>query len=227
MTEQTQKLIPETPVNAMFITLGLVAMVSGLLVVFTSIYTAPMIEENKREAIEKAVFTVIPGAVTRKDFIVADGKITPAQDKISKGITVYAGYDKNDRFIGLATDAAAQGYANLIRLLYGYDPRCQCITGIKVIKLAETPGLGDKIITDAEFNENFRALDARLNADASKLANDIVTVKHGTKTEPWQIDAITGATISSQAVGRALNSSTNFLLPQIAGQDAVFKGEQP
>ena len=40
-------------------------------------------------------------------------------------------------------------------------------------------------------------------------------VKHGTKTEPWQIDAIAGATISSQAVARMLNDSAQQMVPKI------------
>jgi electron transport complex protein RnfG len=75
--------------------------------------------------------------------------------------------------------------------------------------------LGDKIITDADFVANFDALDARLSSDGQALANEIVTVKHGTKQNPWEIDAISGATISSKAVGKAINQSAKQLLPQL------------
>jgi len=81
--------------------------------------------------------------------------------------------------------------------------------------MTETPGLGDKIATDPAFLANFEALDARLNAVGTALANPIVTVKRGRKTEPWQIDAISGATISAKAVGKALNESTQRLLPRL------------
>ncbi|WP_455198810.1 FMN-binding protein, partial [Kaarinaea lacus] len=116
---------------------------------------------------------------------------------------------------GIAAEAAAQGYADTIVLLYGYNPDCECITGINILKSAETPGLGDKIFKDREFIANFKALDARLNEERNALNNPIVTVKHGKKTEPWQIDAISGATVSSRAVGKALNNSAQFLLPKI------------
>ncbi len=67
--------------------------------------------------------------------------------------------------------------------------------------MRETPGIGDKILTDKDFLANFNALDVQLNADLTALANEVKTVKHGTKTEPWQVDAISGATITSRAVG--------------------------
>jgi electron transport complex protein RnfG len=81
--------------------------------------------------------------------------------------------------------------------------------------MRETPGIGDKIITDKDFVANFNALDAKLNKELSALANEVKTVKHGTKTNPWQIDAISGATITSRAVGRAINDSAQALLPHL------------
>ncbi len=126
---------------------------------------------------------------------------------------MHAAYDKTGELRGLVAEAAAHGYAGVIRLLYGYSPECQCITGISVLQSTETPGFGDKISTDPDFLANFRALDARLNPEGSALQHPIVTVKHGTKTEDWQVDAISGATITSKAVGRMLNQSAQALLP--------------
>lgn len=40
-------------------------------------------------------------------------------------------------------------------LVYGYDPVRETITGFAVVKMAETPGLGDKILTDKGFLANF------------------------------------------------------------------------
>jgi electron transport complex protein RnfG len=210
---------PSTPAGRMIRTLMGIAMLSGFLVVLTYQLTKPIIAENQRRAIEAAVFQVIPGAVERRDFVISEqgvSKVDP-ENPIS-GTSIYAGYDAEGHLLGVATNAAAQGYADMVHLLYGYDPACQCIRGIKVLKLAETPGLGDKIITDADFVANFAQLDASLNADGSDLANDIVTVKHGTKQHPWEIDAISGATISSKAVGKALNQSAKQVLPRLLSE---------
>lgn len=213
--QQAQGLLAATPSLAMLRTLGLVAGLSGFLVVLTYQLTLPLIEENKRIAIERALFKVIPGAVSRRDFVASDQGIVPAGDKTTAGTLVYAAYDEQGRLAGTALEAAAQGYQDVIRILYSFDPACQCIRGIEVLKMAETPGIGDKIAKDPKFKENFVKLDARLNADASGLANDIVMVKQGTKTEPWQIDAIAGATISSRAVARMLNDSARQMVPKI------------
>jgi Na+-translocating ferredoxin:NAD+ oxidoreductase subunit G len=207
---------PATPAGPMIRTLMGIAMLSGFLVVLTYQLTKPIIAENQRRAIEAALFQVIPGAVQRRDFVITEqGTVAVTPESPADGIPVYAGYDADGKLLGVAANGAAQGYAGLVHLLYGYDPACQRIRGIKILKLAETPGLGDRIISDADFVANFDQLDARLNADGGDLANDIVTVKHGGKHNPWEIDAISGATISSKAVGKALNQSTKQVLPPL------------
>lgn len=215
---QAQPAAPrETPAPAMLRTLGLVAALSGLLVVLAFQVTRPMIEANQRAAVERALFKVVPGAVSRRDFVLTDDGIVPAGDAAAPaGTPVYAAYDAEGRLAGIGLEAAAQGYQDVIRVLYGYDPSCRCIRGIQVLKMAETPGIGDQIAKDPAFRENFTALDVALNAAGDGLAHPVVAVKHGTKTEPWQIDAISGATISSKAVARMLDQSAAAMLPPIA-----------
>ena len=213
---------PETSALSMIATLGGIAMLSGFLVVLVFQITKPMIEENQRQAIAKAISKVIPGAIAHRQFLIADNGVVPAA-KDAKGTIVYAGYDAKGTLLGVAAKAGAQGYADIIHLLYGYDYTCECIRGIKVLKTAETPGLGDKIITDAAFVKNFEALDAKLNASGDALENAIVTVKHGAKRHEWEIDAISGATISSRAVGKALNNSARSLLPKLLPHIDVLK----
>ncbi|WP_457673385.1 FMN-binding protein [Thiolapillus sp.] len=203
-----------TPTTAMMLVLTGIAMLSGLLVVLTDQLTAPFIAENQRLAIEAAVNKVIPGSVIHRQFRLLDGRLLPAGEG-ADGQIIHAGYDADGRLLGVAAEAGAQGYAGMIYLLYGYDPACECIRGIKVLKMAETPGLGDRIMTDADFQANFDRLDARLNPARTALIHPIVTVKHGSKQEAWEIDAISGATISSKAVGKALNASARELLPRL------------
>lgn len=220
------QVLPSMPSSkSMIFILGLVAAVSGLLIVIVYKITFPIIEENKRIAIEQAVLQVVHNATQRKDYILTNEALLEATGTKIEGMKVYAAYDENGELKGIAAEAAAQGYAGIIRLLYGYDPDCECITGIKVIKLSETPGLGDKIITDRDFVMNFDHLDVRLNSAGTALENPIVTVKHGTKTNPWEIDAISGATISSRAVGKALDQSAQVLLPGLATHVESLKTE--
>ena len=208
----TPNMANNTPGFRMVRTLGAIAMLSGLLVVLVFQYTKPIIAENQRIATEQAVFQVVPGASSRRDWILGvDGLASGGSD--IEGQTVYAAYDDQGALIGIALAAAAQGYQDVVKLLYGYDPDCQCVRGIKILKMTETPGLGDKIAFDPAFLDNFEALDARLNAAGDALANPIHAVKHGKKQDAWQVDAISGATISSVAVANAINRSLQHAAP--------------
>lgn len=202
------------PGLAMLLTLGMVSAISGFLVVSAYQLSLPRIEENKRQAIESALYQVVPGAVARRDFVASADGIHPVEEGV-EGTAVYAGYDASGKLKGVALEAAGPGYQDVIRMLYGYDPYCECIRGIKVLRMAETPGIGDRVARDKDFLENFNSLTARVNPAGNALENEIVTVKHGTKNQPWQIDAISGATISSTAIGRMLNRSAQQVIPII------------
>ena len=210
--------IPETPTRAMLATLGLVAALCGLIIVSAYEGSLPAVKENRRIALERAIHKVLPGAkkivgyhaLPSGQVVVAQGGDTPAG-----AVAFHAAWGDNDRLLGIAAEGAGKGYADVVRILFGYEPGCQCIVGMSVVFMRETPGIGDKIITDPAFVANFKALEAKLTPDLQTLANAIKTVKAGTKTKAWEIDAIAGATITSRAVGRAINDTAQILLPRI------------
>lgn len=211
--------------KAMIATLGFVTALSGFLIVTVYQATKPAIEENKRLAIQKTVLEVIKGATAYKHFVINDkGELLAAAPGL-KGTNVYAGYDAQGKLTGLAAEGRAQGYSGAVETIYAYTPSCQCITGVKVIKQTETPGLGDKVITNKDFVANFDKLDATVKGDT--LANAIVAVKHGSKKNPWEIDAISGATISSKAIAKGLNGSAQDVLPKVVPLLSQMEGAQP
>lgn len=212
MSEAT--LQPTTPSAAMIRTLGIVATVCGVLIVSAYEGTLEPVAANKKIALERAVFKVIPGAASVKEFVVGSGGIQPAGGAVPEGaMKLYAAYDQAGSLKGIAAEGAAKGYADTVRVLYAYDPTKQAITGLGVVSMRETPGIGDKIYTDQAFLKNFVALDAKLADDMKSLAHAIKVVKHGTKQNPWEIDAIAGATVTTKAVGKGINESAQKLLP--------------
>jgi electron transport complex protein RnfG len=82
--------------------------------------------------------------------------------------------------------------------MMGYDANKKTIIGFEVLESKETPGLGDKIFKDIPFKNNFVEL---LTEPEIKFA------KKGEKHNANEVEAITGATISSKAVIRLLNKS--------------------
>ena len=207
--------VQAVPFLPMIRTLGLVSLICGFSVTLAYQWTKPFVEENQRITTERAVRAVLPQAATQQAFVLGADGVAPASADSPAEDTVYVGYDAAGQIVGVAARGASRGYADLVHVMYAYDPACQCINAVRVTKMNETPGLGDAVIKDPEFQKNFDALDARVNEETTALANRIVTVKHGTKREPWQIDAISGSTVTSKAIGRGLDQSAQRLVPRI------------
>ena len=190
-----------------------IGIMSALLIVLTFELTLPRVQQLKAEALEKAVFNVLPGTASIQAFAInGNGELITTTKDTQAEFMVYAGYDKNRKLIGYAVEAAGQGYADIIRILYGYDPERQVIIGFEVLESKETPGLGDKIEKEQRFLDNFKALDVSLNKDG-QLKNKVITVKQGKKQNAWEIDGITGATISSRAIGNIISASVSEVVP--------------
>ncbi|MFT5954865.1 MAG: electron transport complex protein RnfG [Cyclobacteriaceae bacterium] len=135
---------------------------------------------------------------------------------------IFAGYNEQELLVGLAIPARGQGYAGTISILYGYNPINQEVIGFGVLESKETPGLGDKIEKDQTFLANFSALDVSLDPSEKLLNHPVTTVKSGEKVNAWEIDGITGATISSRAIGVIINESVSSWAPIITENQTLF-----
>ena len=176
--------------------LAVAGFLSGLIIIGIYIATFDTIKENKARELREAVFRVLP-AVTQMQKLQYDGaQVLPKEGGKDDENTLYAGYDQQGRFIGYALASEGPGFQDTIRVLFGYQPSKSKVVGMWILESRETPGLGDKIYKDAEFVANFDDL-------TSEPA--IIAVKKGTKSKANEIDAITGATISSKAVVRIIN----------------------
>ena len=179
------------------------------------------LEELGAERVDGQALTIAEAAIQEEPLLELDTpsgelKIVPGLE--GEGHRFFAGYDGSGNLLGLVIEASDRGYADVISAMYSYNADMRAITGFQVVEMRETPGLGDKIRSDPDFLANFKNLDA-------SHQHPITAVKHGTKRNPWQIDAISGATISSRAVGRALEKSVATVTPVIARNlDRIKRG---
>lgn len=195
----------------------------ALVIVIVFELTRPIIEQNRIELRKQAIFHVLPAATRMETFQRTDsGRFKLDSGEAGQNTPVFAGYDDNDELVGLAIEAQAMGYADVIRLIYGYSFEKQAVIGIRVLESRETPGLGDRIETDENFLQNFQRLDVRLNKSGDGLAHPIEFVKPGQKTAEWQIDGISGATISSRATAKMLSESTAGWIPSVVAGKTDF-----
>jgi len=217
-TPQVDAAAHATPTFTLLRALSVVSAICGLIIVGSYLLTLDRAKDNRRLASERAVIKVLPDAKSVKPWLaLANGDVVPAGegDPPTGAVRFYAAYDANGHLDGVAAEGAAKGYADTVRVMFGYRKACQCIVGFGVVSMRETPGIGDKIITDKDFLANFKALDVKLTEDLAGLANEVKVVKHGTKTQGWQIDAISGSTVTSRAVGKGINDAAQILLPRL------------
>lgn len=201
-----------------------IGMLCALVIALIFQVTMPIVTQNKAEALEQAIFKVLPQAEQKVVYGLNEkGEFIQVGSGFSSDRRVYAAYDRQGKLVGFAIEAQGMGYQDVIHLLYGYSPVEKAIVGIEILASRETPGLGDRIRTDREFLDNFKQLEVALTADQQFLVHPIQVVKGGGKTKPWQIDSITGATVSSQAIGHILRHSTAFWIPRLEQQKEVFK----
>jgi H+/Na+-translocating ferredoxin:NAD+ oxidoreductase subunit G len=222
--EQTRNPASTPPSWPMYRALVGVGMFCGLLIVSVFVVTLPVILQNQAEALEQAVFQVLPGATSKRSLLLGeDGVFRVAQEGDPPPQTVHAGFNPEGELVGIAVQGQGMGYQDVIRVLYGYSPQVQAIVGMQVLASKETPGLGDKIEKDPAFIQNFVALDVSLGSAGRAPEHPIEYVKNGEKNQAWQIDGITGATISSKAIAQILRHSSEYWMPLIHSQREAFE----
>jgi electron transport complex protein RnfG len=184
--------------------LAMAGLISGIVLVATFVYTNPLILANKEAALQRAIFRVLPDCASYETLHLEAGKLvvkisTPgSEEKEKEDAVIYAGYNEDRELVGFAVPGSEPGFQDIISVIFGYDGNSEKIIGFEVLDSKETPGLGDKIFKDTEFQTNFKALSVK---------PEMLIVKKGKKNNPNEVQAITGATISSKAVVKLLNNT--------------------
>ncbi len=139
--------------------------------------TAPRIEEQKKMLLVRSLNSVLSAH---------------RYERYENGMVYFEAYDKEGIVVGWCLSLKGKGYGGDINLLVGLDSS-KNITGVKVLEHMETPGLGSQI-NEVKYGQEEAAF---LSQFKGKVFKDIVLVKGETK---GNIQAITGATVSSRAV---------------------------
>ena len=168
----------------MIIVLTVIGLVSGGILAVVYNWALPKIELNLIRETDAAIFKVLPE--------------TKSYKKIAKDdLTYFECFDKKGGRVGTAILCKGNGYQGEIKLMIGVNTDLSKFTGMTILEQVETPGLGAKI-AEKKFENQFKEL-------ATKPPIEYVKAKAPEK--PNEIQAITGATISSRAVVNIINKT--------------------
>lgn len=134
----------------------------------------------------------------------------------------YNGDDANIRSVhkgetGYVIETVTYGYAGDITVLVGVNFEGK-VTGLVVRDLSETPGLGAKALYDTDFLAQFLNTSGGVAVGTPDRTDAFsgATGEAESETEVY-VDAITGATVTSKAIARCVNSAAAY----VTGADAV------
>lgn len=190
--------------------LTIITLIAGFLLGGVYELTKDPIAQQQIEANAKAYQAVLPNAVEFRSEDALAGKVAVAEgilgqsdlavEQVTIDTAVYA-YDGAGNFAGLVVEATSKdGYGGAITLAVGIQEQeaGPAVTGIDFLEINETAGLGMKA-TEPAFKEQFQ----------NKQVEHFELTKDGA-TEEYQVDALSGATRTSNAVTNAVNGALYF-----------------
>ncbi|WP_026663241.1 RnfABCDGE type electron transport complex subunit G [Butyrivibrio proteoclasticus] len=184
-----------------------ITLVAGVLLGLVYQVTKDPIAYQDKLAQDKANQSVFANAKTFED-IELDEAVAAMVSSERGGVTIESvkkAVDESGAAAGYVIQVKSKGYGDFIEYTVGITNEGN-INGISIISIAETPGLGmnaDKVITP-QF--------------ANKAATTFAVVKNGQLTdEATQIEAISGATITSRAVTEGVNGAVSYFENALKG----------
>jgi len=179
----------------MFIITGVL---STILIIFGNT-TRQRVEDNQLVAFKRAVLQALP--------VDLPGSLSPddihqmftagvSEDSVHPGVLVFR---RNDTVLAYALPVEGPGFWAEIKGVVGISSDMRTLTGLAIYEQNETPGLGGEI-TKPYFQNQFSG--KRLAADG-----DPIQIRPGTEIlDEHSVHAITGATQTSQRVGKFINT---------------------
>jgi electron transport complex protein RnfG len=186
----------------------------GLLIAVTDAALSQRIEQNKTDKLNNLTKALLPQAGT---FQPLDAEFEVVIEAGKKQTTrVYKALSETGECVGWSFNAAGTGFADKIELVVAVDKDFQKLAGFEVLSSNETPGFGDRI-KSSYYRSQF------VGAPAERLK----LLKTG---NPANIDsdivAITGATVSSQAVVNIINNFMTQIRDQMQQKGLIGNVKQ-
>ncbi len=207
-TMRTSKLSFKQLIMAMFTSAGklvIFVLISIILLLVVRFVTAPVIAEAERQTLLNTFDQVLPNNLYDNDPLENQMQITDTDYLELLGTTepviIYRAYNNNQPAGVIFQTIAPNGYSGNIYILMGVFPDGR-VSGVRVIKHAETPGLGDKIeLAKSNWILEFSGRGLR----------DENRTRWAVKKDNGDFDQFTGATITPRAVVGAVKNALTVI----------------
>ena len=189
------------------VALFLICLVATTLLAVTNNVTAPKIAELAEQTEVETRQKVLPAATGFGE-----------TQKMKNGSGTYAvGKDANGSEVGYVFVTVSKGYGGDVKIMTGID-KDGAVTGISPLELNETAGLGMKAQNDS-FLDQFKGTLYRqtMFAEFKGKVKDIAVNKNSASGN--EIQALTGATITSKAVTAAVNEALSYYDSNLKGAE--------
>ena len=167
--------------------LFIVAAVTTALLAMTYAFTLEPIANQIRMTQEKMMKAILPQAADFKEM---------SAEKSGNIVRIFEASNENGA-IGYVVELAPSGYGGAINMVVGISKADNAVAGMRVLKHSETPGLGALSATE----KFYRKYD-------NKGLTPLKVVKASPRAD--EIDAITSATITTNAVTAAVNEAIEW-----------------
>lgn len=162
--------------------LFIITAISAVLLAFVNLKTAPKIAENEIQKTQEAMKVLLPEAASFEKLEPSDNPAVTER---------YLALDEAGNTAGTCVIASVNGYGGEIQVLTGVNAEGN-VTGVDILSHSETPGLGANAVKE-DFKGQFTGKSGELSV-----------VK--TNAGEHEINAMSGATITSRAVTEAVNT---------------------
>ena len=184
-----------------------ITLISGLILGFVFQITKEPIAAQEAKAIQEACAAVFPGEtdVTFEETgYVPSAQLTAEIKETGVEIgTIYKALGSDGTIKGYVVQSTTkEGYGGNIVLYIGISQDAK-VNGVSILEIAETPGLG------------MNAEEVLVPQFAGKDATSFTVTKSGS-SQPSEIDAITGATVTSKAFVNAVNGAVRVVTEELA-----------
>lgn len=186
-----------------------ITLIAGLVLGFVYELTKEPIRIQQELAIQRACKAVFAEAESFEQlkYAVPEGEGSISEELTATGVevgTVFGAFDAAGINIGYVVESTThEGYGGDIVLYVGVQ-KDGTLNGVSLLKIAETPGLG------------MQAEDVLVPQFANKKVDTFTYTKTGSQSDS-EIDAISGATVTTKAITNAVNGALKVIAEMTEG----------